>query len=85
MATTAEIDLVGEVLPVGMLKCKYALEKMAPLGALWVRTDDPAAVERVARSLASGAYRVSQCRRDGHFYRICIQKQRDPESKGDAK
>ena len=75
MGRKTEIDLAGEILPVGLLKFKYALEKMASLDVLCVRTDDPGVVENLAQIIVHRKYQVVQQRNEGRFYTIRILKQ----------
>jgi TusA-related sulfurtransferase len=58
MAREAEIDLVGELLPVGLLRCKDALEHMDPQDVLCVCTDDFSLVEHVAKFIRPESHRV---------------------------
>ena len=74
MIRTLEIDLEGEILPIGLLKCKYALEKMAPLDELCIRTDDPGLVENVAKFLRAGEHQVMRRCHEGRCYLIRILK-----------
>lgn len=58
MARRAEIDLVGELLPVGLLRCKNALEHMDSQDILCVCTDDFSLVEHVAKFIRPECHRL---------------------------
>ena len=75
MRKATEIDLVGEILPIGLLKCKHALESMSPHAILSVYTDDPSVVENVIRYIHSGRYRLVGHHRKQGVYRLRIRKE----------
>ena len=79
MGRQSEIDLVGEILPVGLLKCRSAIEEMAPSDVLCIRTDDPGVVENVTKFLVPDDYRVEQQHHQGHLYLMRIFKRSHPE------
>ena len=74
MGKAVQIDLVGEILPVGLLKCKHALEQMASRDVLCVCTDDPGVVENVTRLVHAINYRLLKSRHEKQLYRIHILK-----------
>ena len=78
MGRQSEIDLVGEILPVGLLKCRSAIEEMAPSDVLCIRTDDPGVVENVSKFLVPDDYLVEQQRHQGHLYLMRILKRSHP-------
>ena len=75
MGKTTDIDLVGEILPVSLLKCKTALEMMATRDELNVCTDDPSVVENVIRLVHSRKYLLLNSSREKQLYRIHILKE----------
>ena len=76
MSKVAEIDLVGELLPVGLLRCKNALENLGSQDILCVCTDDLSLVDHVARFISADRYRLLRGRKQKQDrpYRIHIIK-----------
>ena len=70
-----EINLVAEILPVSLLKCKHALDAMTPHDLLCVRTDDRIVVEHMIKLIRNKEYRIVRQDNTGKRYTIYILKE----------
>ena len=69
-----ELDLIGVVSPVCMLKCKSELAKMNTGDVLEVLLQDPEVVEELAKIIERSKDRVISKKREKDHYRIRVKK-----------
>ena len=74
MHPTAQIDLVGELLPVALLKCKSALDAMTVREMLCIKTDDPIVVENMTKFIHCGKYIIKRQDRIGKCHKLYVLK-----------
>ncbi|MEN8244427.1 MAG: sulfurtransferase TusA family protein [Thermodesulfobacteriota bacterium] len=53
-----QINLMGEILPVSLLKCKHALDAMSSSELLCITTDDTALIDKLTKFIHKGKYKI---------------------------
>jgi len=74
MHPTTQIDLVGEILPVALLKCKSALDALATHEILCIKTDDPIVVENMVKFIHCGEYTIECQDKIGKCHKMYVLK-----------
>jgi len=74
MDSKLELDLVGVISPVCLLKCKSCLKSMSAGETMDVLVQDPEVVEELERIIERSVDEVTDCNKEGDTYRICILK-----------
>jgi len=74
MQPKTRIDLVGEILPVALLKCKSALDAMAARETLCIQTDDPIVVENMTKFIQCGEYIIERQDKIGKCHKLYVLK-----------
>ncbi len=69
-----EIDLIGVVSPVCLLKCKSVLAKLGTGDVLEVLVQDPEVVEELIKIIERSQDQVLNSKREGDHYRILLKK-----------
>jgi TusA-related sulfurtransferase len=69
-----EMDLIGVVSPVCLLKCKSVLGEMNAGDMLDILLKDPEVVGELVKIIERSQDRVVQSQRDGDHYRVSIIK-----------
>jgi len=74
MFSVKELDLIGVVSPVCLLKCKRALAEMDAGEVLEILLQDPYVVEELLKIIERSADKVIQSEQEGDHYRIRLIK-----------
>jgi len=74
MGAKSELDLVGVMSPVCLLKCKSCLRTMRPGEEMDVLVQDPEVVDELVKIVERSADEVVHRRKERDYYRICIRK-----------
>ncbi len=74
MSSKSEIDLLGVVSPVCLLKCKNALDCLDPGHVLEVLVQDPEVVEDLIKIVERSQYQLLKLETEKDYYRIHIRK-----------
>jgi len=72
--TRKELDLIGVISPVCLLKCTSELAKMGAGDLLEVLLQDPGVVEALIKIVERSKDHVIKSEREGDHYRICVKK-----------
>jgi TusA-related sulfurtransferase len=76
-----ELDLIGVVSPVCLLKCKSVLTQMRTGEVLEILLQDPDVVEELLKIIARSTDKVIQSTQEGDHYRIRLIKGETPNGK----
>lgn len=71
----ANIDLVDEILPVSLLRCKSALDALAVREQLCIRTNDPVVIRNLKKFIRDKVFRVVHQEKSDDAYLVVIEKQ----------
>jgi TusA-related sulfurtransferase len=74
MVNQNELNLIGVVSPVCLLKCKSVLARMAVGVELAVLLRDPEIVEDLLKIVERSHDRLVQCDKQGDYFRIILKK-----------
>ena len=74
MVATTELNMVGVLSPVCLLKCKDALRTMPPGQVVVVTLEDPEVVDALVTIIGRSADAIVRMDRQGDRYRVAIRK-----------
>jgi TusA-related sulfurtransferase len=74
MEAASTLDLIGDVSPICLLKCKSALSRLNPGEVLEVMVQDEEVVESLSMILKQSQDSLESFAREGEFFRLSIRK-----------